>query len=243
MTSHNRMRVLAVITAVIWLPLIAVMAHSQQLGLLPEGQTLITLSVTERMRVAQDLLLADLRIEVENRDQAVVQNSINSTMEQALRLARAVDGVEVATGHYGVYQMNRQAPGGRPDIVWRGSQGINLQARDAQALLTLAGELQAMGFVMGQLSYQLSTEKADEVRDSMMESAIVRAREKAERATRALGKTSFDIASLDVDASSNYAPPMLMRSLAADSMEMASPVAEAGESEVMLTIRIQAVAR
>lgn len=217
--------------------------HGQPAQLLPEGQTLITLTVTERTKVAQDLLLANLRVELENRDQSVVQNDINSAMEQALSRARAVAGVEVSTGYYGVYQMNRQTAGGRPDLVWRGSQSINLESRDAAALLSLAGELQAMGFLMSQLSYQLSTEQADEVRDSLMESAIVRAREKAERATRALGKSTFDIASLDVDSSSNFAPPMMMRSLAADSMEMAAPVAEAGETEVTLTIRIQAVAR
>lgn len=214
-------------------------------ALLPEGQTLITLTVTERTKVTQDVLLASLRIEVENLDQNVVQNTINTAMQQALDRARVVTGVEVSSGHYSVYQMNRQTVGGRPDLVWRGSQSINLQGKAAASLLALAGELQAAGFVMSQLSYQLSTERADEIRDALMESAIVRAREKAQRATVALGRSSFEIASMDVDSSSNFAPPMMMRagSMAADTIEMAAPVAQAGETEVMLSIRVQVVAK
>jgi len=49
---------------------------------------------------------------------------------------------------------------------------------------------------------------------------------------------------LDVDAALGYAQPMMMaRGVAMDAMEMAAPVAEAGESEVSLTVRVQAVAQ
>lgn len=214
-----------------------------QQTLLPEGQTRITLSVTERILVEQDLVIASLRIEAEDRDASVVQNRINTVMAQALQSSRAIDEVSQSSGHYNVYQTNRQPQGGRADTVWRGSQSLTLQSTDAQALLALAGELQELGLVMNQLSYQLSTARADEVRDSLMEAAIARATEKAERATRALGKTRFDIAVLDVDTSSDYSPVM-MRSMAdTGSREMAPPVAEPGETEVTLNVRIQAVAQ
>jgi len=212
--------------------------------LLPEGQTMITLSVTERISVEQDVVIASLRIEAEDSDASVVQNRINTTMEHALQRARGVDEVSQSTGYYHVYQYDRQPQGGRAETLWRGSQSLTLQGNDAQVLLALAGELQAMGFLMNQLSYQLSNERADEVRDSLMEAAIERATEKVERATRALGKSRFDIAVLDVDTSSNYTAPVMMRSMAAsDRAEMAPPVADAGETEVTLTVRIQAVAQ
>lgn len=218
-------------------------AQAQQ-TLLPEGQTLITLSVTERISVEQDLVIASLRIEVEDRDASVVQNQINTVMDQALQRARDVDEVSQSTGYYNVYQYDRQPQGGRAETVWRGTQSLTLEGRDAQLLLTLAGELQEMGLIMNQLSYQLSTERADEVRDSLMEAAITRAREKAERATAALGKSRFDIAVLEVDTSSDYSPPVMMRAMAdTGSREMAPPSAEPGETEVTLNVRIQAVAQ
>lgn len=204
---------------------------------------MITLSVTERISVEQDVLTASLRMEIEDSDATEVQRQINTAMEEALQRARSIDEVSQSTGYYNVYQYDRQPQGGRAENIWRGSQSLTLEGKDAQALLALAGELQGMGFVMNQLSYHLSTERADEVRDSLMEAAITRVSEKAERATRALGKSQFDIAVLDIDTSSNSPSPVMMRSMAADTAEMAPPSAEAGLTEVTLNVRIQAVAR
>lgn len=231
--------VLALCVAIFALP-----ASAQDINLLPEGQTLITLAVTERVSVEQDTLIATLRIERQNRNAQTLQREINAAMEQALNESETVTSVKVSTGYYSVYQTNTAPQGGRPDQVWQGSQSITLEGKDAQSLLELAGEIQGMGFVMNNLSYTLSTERADEVRDGLMESAISRARANAERAAQAMGKTEVDIATLDIDAALGYSQPVMMaRGMAMDSMEKASPVAEAGESEVSLTVRIQAVAK
>ena len=223
----------------------ALTANAQDINLLPEGQTLITLSVTERVSVQQDTLIATLRIERQNRNARTLQREINAAMEAALAESEGVDAVQVSTGYYSVYQTNTAPQGGRPDQVWQGSQSITLEGKDAQSLLELAGEIQGMGFVMNNLTYTLSTERADEVRDGLMESAIARARANAERAAQAMGKTEVDIATLDIDAAMGYSQPVVMaRGMAMDAMaEKASPVAEAGESEVSLTVRVQAVAK
>ncbi len=220
-------------------------ASAQDINLLPEGQTLISLSVTERVKVEQDTLIATLRIERENRNAQTLQREINAAMEEALDETEGQDTVKVSTGYYSVYQMNQSSQGGRPDLIWRGAQSITLESQDARRVLELAGEIQGMGFVMSDLSYTLSTERADEVRDGLMESAIARARANAERAAQAMGKTQIDIATLDIDAALGYSQPLMMaRGMAMDAMaEKASPVAEAGESEVSLTVRIQAVAQ
>lgn len=225
--------------------MLPVAALGQDINLLPEGQTLITLSVTERISVEQDTLVATLRIEREDENAEVLQRQINAAMEEALEEADGVSEVEVATGYYSVYQYSTAPQGGRIANVWRGTQSITLEGQDAQKVLELAGAIQEMGFVMSELTYTLSTEKADEVRDSLMESAIGRARANAERAARALGKSEVDIATLDVDAALGYSQPMMYaRGAAMDAVaEKATPVAEAGESEVSLTVRVQAVAK
>jgi uncharacterized protein len=234
------------LTALLALPVslaLSVTALAQNINLLPDGQTLVTLSVTERVKVPQDLLLATLRIESDDSNAQSLQNRINSSMEQALEIARAVDDIKVSTGHYSVYRDNNQPRGGRADSIWRGSQSVNLESKDAQKLLELAGELQSLGFVMNQLTYQLSTERADEVRDALLESAIQRATEKVQRAASAMGKTGVDIATIDIDSSLNYDNPVMMVSARAEMADKVAPVAEAGESEVTLTVRVQAVAR
>lgn len=222
----------------------AAASQAQDINLLPEGQTLITLSVTERVKVEQDTLIATLRIERENRSSETLQREINSAMADALEESDDVSGVKVSTGYYSVYQYTNEPQGGRVETLWRGSQSITLEGMESQKILDMAGKIQEMGFVMNQLSYTLSTEKADEVRDGLMESAIKRAQANAERIASALGKSDVDIATLDVDTSLGYSQPMLARGMVAmDAMEKTSPVAEAGESEVSLTVRVQAVAK
>jgi predicted secreted protein len=224
--------------------LLTVPVSAQNINLLPEGQTLITLSVTERVQVEQDTLVATLRVERDHRDAVALQSEINAAMAQALETAEGDEAVKVSTGYYSVYQYNTSPQGGRNNEVWRGSQSLTLEGQDAAKILALAGEIQEQGFLMSELSYVLSTARADEVRDSLMESAIARATANVERAARAMGKTDVDIAVLDLDAALGYAQPMMMaRGVAMDAMEMAAPVAEAGESEVSLTVRVQAVAQ
>jgi len=224
--------------------LLTVPVSAQNINLLPEGQTLITLSVTERVQVEQDTLIATLRVERDHRDAVALQSEINAAMAQALETAEGDEAVKVSTGYYSVYQYNTSPQGGRNNEVWRGSQSLTLEGQDAAKILALAGEIQEQGFLMSELSYVLSTARADEVRDSLMESAIARATANVERAARAMGKSDVDIAVLDVDAALGYAQPMMMaRGVAMDAMEMAAPVAEAGESEVSLTVRVQAVAQ
>ena len=225
--------------------LASLVASAQDIQLLPEGQTLISLSVTEKVTVEQDTLTAVLRIESENRDAQILQREINAAMAQALEHSDDVESVEVATGYYSVYQFNNASQGGRADRLWRGSQSITLESVDAQSVLELAGEIQELGFVMNNLSYSLSNERADEIRDGLMESAIVRAQANAERVAQAMGKTDVDIATISIDEAMGYAQPMMMaRGMAMDSVaEKANPVAEAGKSEVSLTVRVQAVAK
>ena len=222
-------------------------AAAQATELLPEGQTLIRLSVSETRSVEQDLLVAHLRVEKEDRDATVLQNDINQMMADALEQidAAMVADLDVETGYYSVYQTNRQPQGGRADTVWRGTQSLTLQSKSSAELLTLVGELQGAGLILGNLSYQVSDELARDVRDSLLETALSSARAQAERIASALGKDDVEIAIVDLDDISRGGQPvaMMMRSASAADMEMATPAARAGESEVSLTVRVQAVAK
>lgn len=222
-------------------------AAAQATELLPEGQTLIRLSVSETRSVEQDLLVAHLRVEKEDRDATVLQNDINRMMADALEQVDAamVADLDVETGYYSVYQTNRQPQGGRADTIWRGSQSLTLQSKSSAELLTLVGELQGAGLILGNLSYQVSDELARDVRDSLLETALSSARAQAERIASALGKDDVEIAIVDLDDISRGGQPaaMMMRTASAADMEMATPAARAGESEVSLSVRVQAVAK
>ena len=76
------MRPKSTIASAVGLSIAMLSSHTlaQDINLLPEGQTLITLSVTERINVEQDTLIATLRIEGENRDAGTLQREINAAV-------------------------------------------------------------------------------------------------------------------------------------------------------------------
>lgn len=240
----RKMQWLSVVAVASLMVLVQAPAVAQDISMLPEGQTLITLSVTQRVEVEQDLLIATLNVEGEHQNAATLQNEINERMSSAMEKVKAHSQIEVSTGHYSVYQINRPEQGARTNATWRGSQSLTLESKDSETLLALVGELQELKLVMNQLSYTLSTAKADEARDSLMESALVKAKQNAERAAAALGKFDVDIASVNIDESFAYQGPKMERAMAMDAVSArVAPVAEPSETEVTLTVRVQAIAK
>ena len=215
---------------------------------LPAGQTLLNLSATERVEVEQDVLVATLRYEAEDTDPKALQNEINEIMKEAAEAARAIESVKVSTQQYYVYPHDPYPPetgslsrGDGEDArkrTWRGSQGIELKSAAADDLLALTGRLQEMGLVMSGLNYMLSPEKMEETKDALMEDALAKVKAKADRAAGALGKTNADMLEVTIESDGGYYPQPMMRSMAMDSgmAEMATPVAEPGESEITLTV-------
>ena len=231
-------------------------AMAQEASLVKPGQTVLNISASERQTVQQDLLIASVRYETEGPDSAALQNKINTLMAKALEASKKYKEVQVATDHYYVYPYDpNQQPHPDPEeriknhekkpIVWRGSQGLQMKSKNSADLLKLLGELQEMGMQANNLSYTLSPESFETVRDGLMESALVKLREKAERAAKALGKSEAELVEVSVDtAYPNYPMPMMARAeMAGQAMDakFAAPTASPGDSEITLTVSARAV--
>ena len=218
---------------------------------IPPGQTLVNLSASEQVEVEQDLLVATLRIELQNDDPKALQDEINKTMKQALSLVKASPQIRASTQQYYVYPHDYD-PTPRPidgsnkqrqlKRTWRGSQGIELKSSQADELLELAGKLQVIGLTMSGLSYTLSPELQERTQDSLMESALAKLTAKAERAAKALGKTEAALLEVNIDMGGGYSPQPMMRSMAMGEMaQMDMPVAAPGQSTITLTVSARAI--
>ncbi|MFN5011627.1 MAG: SIMPL domain-containing protein [Gammaproteobacteria bacterium] len=210
------------------------------LQLPPTGHTLLNFSATERMSLPQDTLTAVLRIEARGSDPRKVQADINTAMEKALATAKKVAGVKVTTGGYQVYEQRLE----RNLRLWQGQQTLQLESKNSAAVLDLAGQLQGSGFAMSGLSYSLSTEKAESVRDELMVKALGSLKAKAALVTRTLGKSGYEL--VDVNLGGDMPVVPVYRAMRAE-MAMASadaappPSAEPGETEVAVSISARAL--
>lgn len=234
-------------------------AQDASQSLVKSGQTVLNISASERQTVQQDLLIASVRFETEGADSRSLQDKINKLVAKALEESKKYAEVKVVTDNYYVYPYdpNQYVPQPQPTektdtkekqpIIWKGSQGLSLKSKNSEQLLKLMGALQDMGFQTNNLSYTLSPEAFETIRDAMMESALTKLAAKAERASKALGKKEAELVEVNVDtAYPNYPMPMMARAeVAMDSggaqAKFAAPVASPGESEITLTVSARAV--
>lgn len=212
---------------------------------LNENQSLLHISATEQRDVDQDLLIATLRIESENKDNKIVQNEVNTAMAKALELSKGYSDVKAITRTYNVHSYDRNA-GKRdmaPDTVWKAQQSVELKSKNAEQLLELAGKIQGAGFVMAGLDYTLSPELAAQIQDEMLEAALEKLQTRADRAAKALGKSTAELK--EINTNGNYVPQpkvmharMEMAAMASDAM--AAPVASPGETTITMNVDAKA---
>ena len=208
---------------------------------LPDGQVILNISATERREVEQDLLIATLSYTAKNRNSATLQNEINTVMAKALKEAKKEKSVKVNTGSYRVYETTVPRTNER---IWQGSQSLTLKSTDSETILELAGKLQEMKLAMNGLSYTLSPEKAVSIKDNLMEDALKQLQTRANRAAKALGKSSADMRDVRVEGGSPnigrvyHAEASMMMAKSAD---MSAPVAASGETTITLTVSARAI--
>lgn len=213
-----------------------------------EGITALNLTVTERQPVKQDLIVASTRYEAKGKDAKTVQNEINTKIKDGLEAVKGEPSVKVSTEAYSVY-MNQQVEmrtgkdGKKIQVQaeeWRGSQSLTLQGKDFAKMQVLTGKLQELGFAMNNFSYSLSPEKSEAIRETLMKGAIDKIKRQAGEAAKLLGKKGYEIKELSVDNAHfpgpvpMYATARMESAPAADMMQ--KPNAEAGESDVSLTL-------
>ncbi len=222
------------------------------LALPPDGSTIINFSATERRTMPQDLLMASLRIEIDDKSDPVkVQKKINEAMTKALEMTKGVKDFKVSTGAYSVYKydnpiiVNAQTGEQKSDPVWRGTQTIDIESKNAAKLLDVVGKIQGMGFAMNNLAYTLSQDVMEATRDELMVEALKKLQAKAAIVAKTLGKSKVELVDVNVDTGGPVVPmykAMMGRAEGAMAMDaMAAPVAQAGESDVSLTVSARAL--
>ncbi len=214
------------------------------LGELQAGQLVLNLSATEQQEVAQDTLNATLDFVVQGRDQVALQNLVNAAVKKALDSAKAVDGVQVQTGYYQVYQVQNE-PGifSADNPVWRAQQSLQLHSLDSAALLALVGDLQSTGLTVTNLYYTLSAARYEQVSGELTIQVLQTLQQRATNAGGALGKQSAALVEVSLDGNANVPVTREIYAMSARAMDMKmeTPSAEPGETTVSVTVSARAI--
>lgn len=203
-----------------------------------EEGTILNISATKIIEVEEDLLTANLRYEVDGKNAKEVQAKINDIMQKSIEESKKYKDILVSNEQYSVYQYYISAKKDEQKLVWRGSQNIIISGKSYEDILELTGKLQEFGLVINSLNYAISSERREEIRDSLMEAVVEKLTAKAKRAAKAMGKENVKIEIINIDDNVYTASFAEARfSLRSDTLsaKTVSPIAMPGKTQISVT--------
>lgn len=192
---------------------------------------LVTIQAQAQREVQNDLLNATLYVEVSDSSSAAVANSVNRTVNEALRVAKEYKTVRVRSGNnrtYPVYSRSNQLQG------WRGRGEIRIESRDFEAASALIGKLQS-GMQLGGISFTVAPDTRRALEDELTVEAIAAFKARADVVRNALGGKGYRISRLNIAGGHVPIQPYAMARAAVSSPEVTPPSLEGGVSQVTIS--------
>lgn len=232
MHKNSLMLISAVLTAFLIIPA----AHATDPDKRDRG-TVIQAEGEAQTKVQNDLVTISLALEKENTDPVRLHNEIQKDVDAALKKAKKATSVKVQTSGYSINPVHPP----HESVRHRGIYWIFLEARDFEAALSLAAAMQP--FQVKSLSFSVSPERRKTTEKALIAEAIADMREKFSIAAKSLGAQSVTITNVTIGAR-RYGPVIGPARAGGLATATAKPViADAGESQVLVTVSGSALAR
>ncbi len=199
---------------------------------LPRYNT-VELQAEAQREVQNDLLNANLFVELNDPSPAALANALNKSVNEALRIAKDYGSVLVRSGNNQTYPVYAK---GNVLQSWRGRAEIRIQSKDFEAASGLIGKLQA-GMQLGNMSFSVSPEARRATENELVAEAIGAFKARAEIVKAALTGRGYKLQRLNVANGYNAPQPRLVaaRMAAASAQDVVAPNLEAGVSLVTVT--------
>lgn len=195
-----------------------------------------SISASARGEVSNDLLTAELAVEHEDRDSAVLANRVNADMTWALEQIRQYPAVKAKSGSYNTWPQYERKQ--NKVIGWRSRQVLKIESDDfdaaRKAIKVLQERLQMSG-----LQVMPKPETRDAREDDLIADALKAFRQRAQLVQASMGSPGFRVISVDINTDSRFHQQPVHRSYAegiASSRVANEPAIAAGSSEVVVVV-------
>jgi predicted secreted protein len=198
-------------------------------------QSAVTVSATATASVANDRMIAWLRVEADNADPGKAAAEVNGRMAKALARAKGTSGVEVQTSGYSSWQIYDKNQPNR----WRVTQTITLEGADFATMAALVSRLQSDDqLLLSGMNFAVSREARQKAEDSLTQQAIKAWQARAQSAARALGYETWRTGRVTVQTGEPIRAIPMMRMQAASPAGAAAPPVnvEGGNTDVTVTV-------
>lgn len=194
--------------------------------------------------VDNDLMVATLTVQEEDKDAAALANKVNEAMSWAVDVLGSYDAVAVRTRDYQTFPRYENSTARRL-IGWRAQQSIELETDDFTAAGKAIQKLQEKLLVQN-INLSVKPATREKASDLLVENALNAFKDRAVLVQRNMGSDGFRILDVDINTQQSAqqydgARAMSMESSSYSRSVEAAPVIAAGSTTVVVRIngRIQ----
>lgn len=207
------------------------------LALPASAQTILSLTSSGSATTSPDEVVAQFEVQSTQQNAAAAQQDVNQNMTKALSTARSVQDIRVTTGNYSTYET---AADQQTKTSFTAQQSLMLTqaATDgipSKAFSDILSKLQSEGLLLTALKGDLSSAGQQKLQQKAVQKALNQLNEDAKNIALTLNQKVVALKSLNVDMSSNFAPPFPARA-----MVMAASAPQSAPDNVSTTANISA---
>lgn len=192
---------------------------------------LVNVQAEATRQVSNDEMHAVLYIEKSNKQPAELAAQITQLMNQAIATAKKYPDVKIETGSQTTYPVYDNDS--RKLKEWRGRAEINIESTNFKSASQLVSELQ-QNFQTQSINFSVSDAQRKKVENELMIEASKNFQQRAQMLTQAWSKTGYNLVNLNLNTSSNYPQPVMMRASMAKfaNEDSAAQNVASGESKI-----------
>lgn len=194
----------------------------------------VDFQVEAAREIANDLLVANMSIEVQDKQPARVAQQINAALNDALKNAATFGNVKVSSGGhntYPVYGKNNQVDG------WRGHAEIRLESRDFKAAGELIMQLQSTLQLNG-LNFTLAPDSRAQSESDLIAEAIKAFLARADAIRAAFGARTYKTVHFSINGGIPPQYPKAMMRAAPMAADMEIPQPEFAGGDTRMTVQV-----
>ncbi len=193
----------------------------------------VDFQVEAAREVANDLLEANMTVEIQDKQPGRVAQLINTALNDAIKKAAVFDTVKASSGNqstYPVYGKNNQID------AWRGHGEIRLESRDFKAAGELIMQLQAALQLAG-VQFTVSPDTRAQIENTLIIEAIKAFQSRADAIRSAVGAKSYKTVHFSINSGGMPQHPVpMVRGMAMAATAIPAPEFAGGESRMTVEI-------
>ncbi|CAB1210935.1 SIMPL domain-containing protein [Acinetobacter bouvetii] len=169
---------------------------------------LVNVQAEATRQVSNDEMHAVLYIEKSNKHPAELATQITQLMNQAIAASKKYPQVKVETGSQTTYPIYDNDS--RKLKEWRGRAEIRIESTDFKAASQLVSELQ-QNFQTQSIDFNVSDAQRKKVENELIVEASKNFQQRAQLLSQAWNKSGYNLVNLNLNTSSQYPQPIMMR--------------------------------